>query len=295
MISIFTPTYNRVGLLPKLKKSLDQQTCTDFEWIIVDDGSSDGTMELLDSWTKESHPYNLIVDRQVNQGKHIAFNRGVKLSSTKWFICVDSDDLLTKDAVKIMTEDIEKVSDTNVGIVYPRIQKEFNVEKQWSKIDGRNIDIVDLKELYGIPESAILMRTEIIEDLPFPKFGNEKFLPESWLYQKLANLGKFYVINNAFYASEYQSTGLTANVWKLWYQNPVGVLDVLKKKYAQLEGYPFKKKIIGKTKVLINIDALCMATNRSILEVVPSKIWGAVFMIPAIFFSKKRFSKFKKQ
>lgn len=294
MISIFTPTYNRAELLPKLKKSLDQQTCTDFEWIIVDDGSSDSTMELLDSWEKESHPYNLIVDKQKNQGKHIAFNHGVKLTSSKWFICVDSDDLLTKEAVKIMTEDIEKVSDANVGIVYPRIQKEFNVEKQWSKIDGRDIDIVDLKELYGIPESAILMRTKIIKDLPFPKFKNEKFLPESWLYQKLANLGKFHVRNTPFYTSEYQLAGLTANVWKLWYNNPVGVLDVLTKKYAQFEEYPFKNKITAKAKVLINIDALCIATNRSILEVVPSKIWGVFLMIPAIFFSKQRFSKLKK-
>jgi hypothetical protein len=87
---------------------------------------------------------------------------------------------------------------------------------------------------------------------------------------------------------------LTANVWKLWYNNPVGVLDVLTKKYAQFEEYPFKNKIIAKTKVLINIDALCMATNRSILEVVPSKMWGVFLMIPAIFFSKQRFSKFKK-
>ena len=101
MISVFTPTFNRAKLLPNLKKCMDHQTCMDFEWIIVDDGSSDETEQLLKTWHQENHPYKLITYRQENQGKHIAFNRGVKLASTDWFICVDSDDLLDDDAVEI--------------------------------------------------------------------------------------------------------------------------------------------------------------------------------------------------
>lgn len=291
MISIFTPTYNRAKLLPKLKQSIDRQTCMDFEWIIVDDGSSDETEQLLNLWKQENHPYKLITSRQENQGKHIAFNQGIQLASTEWLICVDSDDQLTDDAVAIMSGDIKNIDVSYVGIVYPRKLQGFDSGTQWQKIDGYGIDIMDLKEVYRIPESAILLRRNVVLKLPFPKYEGEKFLPESWLYQKLMKRGKFYAVNKCFYISEYQAGGLTSNVWKLWKNNPQGILNVLREKYTLVSKYSVLKSYIAKAKILINIDALCMATGKKVTQESPSKFKAVLLWIPSVYFYKRRFCK----
>lgn len=110
MISIFTPTFNRAELLSVLKNSIDAQVCTDFEWIIVDDGSTDDTKKLATAWMEQKLPYRLKYIWQENQGKQSAFNTAVKEAIGEWFICVDSDDHLTENAVNIMNIDINSIN-----------------------------------------------------------------------------------------------------------------------------------------------------------------------------------------
>ncbi|MCI7302723.1 MAG: glycosyltransferase family 2 protein [Clostridia bacterium] len=100
MISVFTPTYNRAYILPALYQSLQRQTCRNFEWIIVDDGSTDNTSELIASWQKDHNDFTIIYRKQQNGGKHTAINYGVALASYKWFFIVDSDDYLRDDAIE---------------------------------------------------------------------------------------------------------------------------------------------------------------------------------------------------
>ena len=89
--TVFTPTYNRAATLARVYESLQRQTFTDFEWIIVDDGSTDETAELVQQWRSESSfPIRYIW--QPNQGKHVAFNRGVELARGELFLPHDSDD-----------------------------------------------------------------------------------------------------------------------------------------------------------------------------------------------------------
>mgnify|MGYP000231771201 CR=1 FL=1 len=80
MISVFTPTYNRAYILPALYQSLQRQTCRNFEWIIVDDGSTDNTGELIASWQKDHNDFTIIYRKQQNGGKHTAINYGVALA-----------------------------------------------------------------------------------------------------------------------------------------------------------------------------------------------------------------------
>ena len=246
MISIFTPTFNRAELLSVLKNSIDAQVCTDFEWIIVDDGSTDDTKKLATAWMEQKLPYRLKYIWQENQGKQSAFNTAVKEAIGEWFICVDSDDHLTENAVNIMNIDINSIKDDCSGIVYPIDLKGSDKEKEWKQIDGKKVDIMDLKAIYGIPEAAILMRKSDIESLPFPQIKGEKFIPEGWLYQKLIAKGKFWAHNASFYIAEYQPDGMTKNVWNLWARNSTGVLEVLCEKYRLLDKYPLKKKMPDK-------------------------------------------------
>ena len=98
-ITVFTPSYNRAYILPQLYNSLVGQTSGDFEWVVVDDGSTDNTSELLSQWEK-STSFTIKWQTQPNQGKHIAINTGVLMASGELFFIVDSDDYLTNDAIE---------------------------------------------------------------------------------------------------------------------------------------------------------------------------------------------------
>src|SRR5699024_7599204 len=100
-LTIFTPTYNRAYILPKLYNSLVEQSNKDFVWLIVDDGSTDNTKKLVFTWIRENK-ISIKYYYQKNQGKSIAHNKGVKETDTELFSCVDSDDYLTKDCVEVV-------------------------------------------------------------------------------------------------------------------------------------------------------------------------------------------------
>lgn len=288
MITIFTPTYNRASLLKDLKVSLDNQTCYDFEWVIVDDGSTDGTESQVNEWIGNGTKYPLRYFKQENQGKPSAFNNGVQHSTSEFFICVDSDDTLTNIAVEIINNDIANIGDDLVGLVYPRLMSILD-NTLWEEINGREIDMIDLKELYRIKESAIVMRKNILAKYPFPIFEQEKFIPEGWLYQKLSIDGKFKAINKTFYVSEYQEDGMTNNMWNLWSKNPNGVLMTLSNKFFVLGKYSLILKFIARIKCIINFNTICFASNCSVIKRTPSKLYSFLLYLPSIYFYKRRF------
>ena len=98
LVTIFTPTYNRGYLLTRLYNSLLEQTDINFEWIIVDDGSTDSTKEIVSSFIEDKR-IKVIYEYQNNSGKHVAVNKGIDLASGDYFGIVDSDDYLLPDAI----------------------------------------------------------------------------------------------------------------------------------------------------------------------------------------------------
>ena len=99
-ITVFTPTYNRAYILENLYRSLQRQSFTDFEWLVVDDGSSDGTKALFERWQQEDNPFPIRYCYKENGGKCRAINYGLKLAQGELFFTVDSDDYLTDDALE---------------------------------------------------------------------------------------------------------------------------------------------------------------------------------------------------
>ena len=91
LFTVFTPTFNRAHTLGRVYASLRAQTYTDFEWLIVDDGSTDGTEELVRGWMAEA-PFPLRYLTQVHGHKKAAFNRGVREANGELFVALDSDD-----------------------------------------------------------------------------------------------------------------------------------------------------------------------------------------------------------
>ena len=119
-LTVFTPAYNRAVTLPRLYESLLRQTCFDFEWLIIDDGSSDDTSRLIHSFTGEGKfPVRYVYKE--NGGKHTAHNLALEEAEGEWFLCVDSDDTLAPDAVEMVTQTPARIigKDHVTGIVAP--------------------------------------------------------------------------------------------------------------------------------------------------------------------------------
>ena len=98
-ITVFTPTYNRAYILPQCYEALKRQTCQDFIWQIVDDGSTDNTRELVDKWIQEG-TIEIQYIYQQNKGMFGAHNTGHKNLTTELCIGCDSDDYLFDDCIR---------------------------------------------------------------------------------------------------------------------------------------------------------------------------------------------------
>ena len=116
LLTVCTPTYNRAHTLPRLYESLVRQTSQDFEWLVVDDGSTDNTRELVDGWVAEGRIRIRYVYKE-NGGKPSAHNLGVRMAAGELFFCVDSDDYLTDNAVEVIRNNSEKLTYKNVGML----------------------------------------------------------------------------------------------------------------------------------------------------------------------------------
>ncbi|MEG2118970.1 MAG: glycosyltransferase family A protein, partial [Pseudoflavonifractor sp.] len=194
MITVFTPTYNRADLLPELYASLCRQTCPDFEWLIVDDGSADGTGALCAGWAAAERRFPIRYFRQENGGKHRAVNRGVALAQGEYFFIVDSDDSLTDDAVERVTAWTADIAglDGFAGVSGLRASPEGASSGGTPKLGaGGFVDATNLERgqyrLGG--EKAEVYKTRLLREYPFPEFEGETFITEAVVWDEIAAAG----------------------------------------------------------------------------------------------------------
>ncbi len=233
-VTVFTPTYNRAKLLPTLFNSLKNQTIKDFEWVIVDDGSTDDTESVVADFLNDECGFPVIYEKQSNGGKHRAINRGVKLASGKLFFIVDSDDYLTDDAIETV---IKWESELPAGKWAGVAGLDGYIGKHdaiGTSFDGDYKDATSAeRSLYNIGgDKAEVVYTKILADYPFPEFDGEKFITESAMWLAIARDGyKFRWYNKIIYKCEYLEGGLTDNYEKLLKDNPFGYLYYNKLRY----------------------------------------------------------------
>lgn len=225
MITIFTPTFNRGYIISKLYDSLVSQTYKDFEWLIVDDGSTDNTKTIVEKFILDDK-IKIRYFYQQNQGKHIAFNLGVSKCVGDLFYCVDSDDYLPTNSLEIINNLYQEIKDNNkaAGIIGHKYY--YNQEKIVGiKFPTTNIlmNYIDLYYKYKIKgDKAIIFKSSVIKKYHFPKFNNEKFLTEAYLYQQIDEDYCFYITDSNLYYSEYLTDGLSSNFNKIAKNYPIG-------------------------------------------------------------------------
>ena len=246
MVTVFTPTYNRAYIIDKLYKSLLAQTSMDFEWIIVDDGSTDDTEAYFAEITANNNPFGITYVKQPNGGKHRAINRGLKEARGELFFIVDSDDYLLETAIEKLIEwqnsldNSKKWGGISGARGYSREKYVGGMHSAESFVDCKNTER-EKYNLYGDKAEAYF--TEVLRAHPFPEFDGENFITEEVVWNEIAADG-YYVrwYKDIIYICDYLDDGLTKSGNSKNIKNPQGVLYWAKQ---QLRIFPksFKKKL----------------------------------------------------
>ncbi len=226
-LTIFTPTYNRAVFLKRLCESLSIQTCKDFEWIVVDDGSTDDTKQTVSSLRQEMSSFSIRYYYQENAGKMMAQNRAVKEAKGELFMCLDSDDYLCSEKVvedclkfwenyKYNCNDIE--DDICGFITYKRFEKVVE-----SFPEG--VKVCHLYELYNKGfhgETCLILRKDLMSQYPYPYFKGEKFITDAFVFDQIDQKYRILLFPYAMQQCRYHEDGYSNHYMELLFANPLG-------------------------------------------------------------------------
>ena len=295
ILTIHTATYNRAYILEQAYKSLRKQTCFDFEWLITDDGSTDGTKELVEQWLKEENQFPIKYIQLEHGGLIRAINRAIEVSQGKYYFRLDSDDYLTEDAVETVlakTVDIDnKPEYVGVGFVityengqpikgvWPDVNEYgyvdcTNLERKFYNLDA------DMQEAYKI---------NIMRKYPFPVWEGEMFAPEQLQTDAMALDGyKVRWYSKAIYVREYIEDGLTKGNWNLLRNNKMG--------YAMLSNQRllYEDSFVSKFRAAAQHIALSIVAGYPSYILKSNKVWITLLAIPyGVALSFRRREQFK--
>ena len=226
-ITVFTPLYNRAPLLEDLYKSLLKQNYQSFEWIIVDDGSTDNAELIVNAFIGDSvHTFPICYIQKENGGKHTAINRGVEEANGELFLILDSDDTLPEDSLATIAQYYEQCKSLKdcagvcglmahhdgqlIGTGFPK-DPMYESALQFRYAEKDNVT-GDLLEVY---------KTAVMREFPFPEVENEKFCPESLVWNRIANKYKLFCFNKVIYYRDYLEGGLTSKIVKIRMKSPI--------------------------------------------------------------------------
>lgn len=224
LLTVFTPAYNRAHTLNKCYESLKRQTCKDFKWLIIDDGSTDNTKELVELWKSENNDFEIKYIYQKNQGMHGAHNTAYENIDTELNICIDSDDYLTDFAVEEIKNHWNKVKCDNLsGIIGLDSYKDGKIIGDKFPENMKTTTVFDFyynKRLTG--DKKIVYRTELTKMYPYPIFEGEKYVGLAYKYYKLDEKYELSTLNKVLCVVEYLEDGSSVNMFKQYINNPRG-------------------------------------------------------------------------
>ncbi|WP_197053552.1 glycosyltransferase family A protein [Sphingobacterium sp. T2] len=246
----------------KLYESLVNQTYKNFEWLIVDDGSTDDTQNIVNDWIKEGE-IPIRYYKQENGGKHRAINKGLDVAQGELFFIVDSDDILPVNSLEIINNKVDAIFANNkiAGVVgrkaYFNGKKVGTTEFFEDKISNA-LDIRFKHHLKG--DLAEVFKLDILKEYLFPSFEKERFCPEALVWNRIAEKYEMLYFDQIVYKCEYLEDGLTSKITKLRQQSPNSSMLY----YSELEKYNIP--LIQKIKANINFWRFSFASPNSIIQ-----------------------------
>jgi glycosyltransferase involved in cell wall biosynthesis len=223
LFTVSTPAYNRAHLLPRVYKSLSAQTLKDFEWVIIDDGSTDNTAEVVRPWLEQSNGFSIRYIRKKNGGKHTVLNRAVREARGRFFVVVDSDDWLVPEALETLNDEWNRIANqealTGVCGLFC-YDNGRTVGTRFSQ-DRLVSNAIDLRFRLGVKGDKIgFTRMEIMRRFPFPEEFGRAYVPESLVWNRMSQELDTLFVNRVIGMKEYQPDGITSRSALNSYRNP---------------------------------------------------------------------------
>jgi len=222
-LTIFTPVYNRAHTIVRTYESLLRQTCKDFEWLIIDDGSSDNTKEIVKGWiTDNKIPIRYIY--QENQGMHGAHNTAYQNVKTELNTCVDSDDWMPDDAVEKIVDFWNKYGNKKyAGIIGLDQTEDGNIIGTKFAEGMTETTLQGFYASGGCGDKKLVYRTDVINRYPeYPIFEGERYVGLAYKYMLIDQDYKLLTINAPLVTVEYQLDGSSYNMYRQYWRNPKG-------------------------------------------------------------------------
>lgn len=224
-ITVFTPAYNRARTLIRTYESLCRQTNKDFIWMVIDDGSTDNTRELVEEWIKVDNDFKIEYYFKENGGMHTAHNLAYEKITTQLNVCIDSDDAMPETAV----EDIISFwqlhgSDNVAGII--ALDSDFNGNIIGTELP-KGVDKASTEEIYGkygcTGDKKFIYRTDVIKSVPpYPEYSGEKLVPLGYKYMLISDSYQMLLLNKTVCLVDYQPDGSSNTIFRQYLQSPRG-------------------------------------------------------------------------
>lgn len=269
-LTIFTPTYNRAATLQRTYESLCNQTNKDFEWVVVDDGSTDQTKQVVDKWRHEAD-FTIRYFYKKNGGLHTGYNVAIQNIETELCMCCDSDDYLPKGAVATVL-DIwkEKGSEHFAGIIGLDFIHGTNepIGGYFSDTE-RTYHFLDLTPKLGhIGDIKMVHRTELLKQhVPMPTLNGEKNFNPIYIFLKIDPSLEYILVNKNLCFVEYQPSGMSANILYQFRNSPRSFAELRKVRLAHPR-ITRKRKIIDAAHLL---SSALIAKDMSVIKDMPHK------------------------
>ena len=274
-ITVFTPTYNRADLLPNLYESLLRQNSQNFQWLVIDDGSTDNTREVVEEWIREGKIEIQYVYKE-NGGLHTGYNKAIECTDTELSICIDSDDYLTDDCIETVLKfwDENKAEDT-AGLIGLDITENGRVIAG-DLPDEKVINPLMLLAAKQNGDRKYVIRNDCYRKVyPMPVFEGEKNFNPHYLVLKLCKDYKFLVLNKPLCVVNYQPDGMSANIFKQYLNSPRSFAE-LRRVIMENPNVPFGYLV--KTTIHY-VSSSILSRNKHFVRESPRKLL-TVLMIP---------------
>lgn len=231
-LTVFTPAYNRAELLTRCFESMKRQTNKNFIWMIIDDGSTDHTHELAESWIEMPLDFEVQYFYKDNGGLHTAYNEAIARMQTELCVCIDSDDFMPDDAVeKILSFWEINGSDAVAGIV--GLDCYLNGSIVGDPLPNqKTVNLIDLltgKYPIRNGDRTNVVRTSLYKKYaPMKVFPGEKNFNPHYMHLQISREYDFLVLNENLRYVEYQADGLSNSMLKQYHNSPNSFAEIRK-------------------------------------------------------------------
>lgn len=277
-LTIFTPTYNRAHTLVRTYNSLCQQTCKDFEWLIIDDGSTDNTREVVEKWICNSD-FKIRYIYQENQGMHGAHNTAYKNITTELNTCIDSDDYMPVDAVEnIITFWHENRSNKYAGIIGLDQRENGSIIGTTFRPELKETTLMNFYANGGKGDKKLVYRTDIVKQYPeYPLFDGERYVGLAYKYMLIDQDYKLLTLNKPLVIVEYQADGSSNMMWKQYWNNPRGFAFF--RKTEMVIAPTLTRRFIS---CIHYVSSCIISKNKKFLKESPQKMLTLFAIIPGV-------------